>query len=1036
MESSPSEVEPVSSVATLAPVNFIHHINNYFLVCEGSSLSVYKDRTLDCVVSRQILHSQNVHGIRSCAKSSEEGDLICYGSRFLQRIELVSEGNSIADVQTKGPSICVGDWIWDLKVFNDCEVVLVSHNRLIFLENGTVKGSTDCAIPCLLYSGTIVADESDEILVAAGTVFNEVLLWSGRTGEVWHRLKGHDGVIFSIVISIEENLLISTSDDRSARIYKFENSDFSRPKTIAQATVTEIAACYGHSSRVWKAVFWGRANFVTVGEDGNLCIWRVSDGSLLARKQMPFKSSIASIYIHEDLAYIGGAHGCFAAINIDELNVENRSKRAIVTLPYLGACGVIKNVTIDRGLLISSDSEGNYALHCMDSRSNDKWNSKFVLPECRGYNVLGHSEGHVFTGCKLGIVVSFALSDTEFVVWDTQQIHSGMIFSVVPFVCHKTDQLYVLTSGLSGSMCCTRFCERDKSLIKIKSLALPIAQQRWATCAILFTMTQIVVGDRQGNVLLYSISSVANTTQPLSILTHLHGSNGTTDLQLVQDRILSCGRNGCMYQLDVQKNRLVILRKLWLHSPMSWVAKYLFFEERLMVAGFIADEFVVCDPETDYVLWSITAKGCAHKPWDCGIHRDRLYFATANRIDGGVSYEQIDIRKKLAKIAKLPLHRKKINCVQTLWSEPDRTVIVTGGEDNLAIISEVKGNRIRPVIRLYEHISSIKAVDIVEICSDDRLLVTCGGRAQLNVWWIASDLSVKVMDQHFIWNPDRSSNKPWKNSYRRKLEALTRYMAVGLKRIEKSIPPRFHITTACSDGVIRLFDYVLDGKLEILKVITPNEFCHQQSFWLSRMETFSGCPDPPENGLIVNAATNGELTCYDASSSPECLAQATRVHQSGVNAVALRGRHIATGGDDNALVITELRTVPTLPTPVGTADEPESGLRFKFEIKATMEKAHSAQITSVQWWTDKILMTVAIDQRVSWWTFDENSTLSSCARSVMVCIADVSGATILGNNDILIVGQGVEIIRPGKAEERIDWIYFGLAMRLILAAVR
>ena len=62
--------------------------------------------------------------------------------------------------------------------------------------------------------------------LACGTVFNDVLLWkvANKTNDdrvcVSRRLKGHDGVIFSIACDEERQILCSVSDDRSVKVWR------------------------------------------------------------------------------------------------------------------------------------------------------------------------------------------------------------------------------------------------------------------------------------------------------------------------------------------------------------------------------------------------------------------------------------------------------------------------------------------------------------------------------------------------------------------------------------------------------------------------------------------------------------------------------------------------------------------------------------------------------------------------------------------------------------------------------------------------
>lgn len=73
-------------------------------------------------------------------------------------------------------------------------------------------------------------------LVVAGTVFRLVLVWEISTGSVLRRLKGHQGVIFDVLIT--PDLVASVSDDRTLRVWK-HNSD-------------QEQIFFGHTARIWK----------------------------------------------------------------------------------------------------------------------------------------------------------------------------------------------------------------------------------------------------------------------------------------------------------------------------------------------------------------------------------------------------------------------------------------------------------------------------------------------------------------------------------------------------------------------------------------------------------------------------------------------------------------------------------------------------------------------------------------------------------------------------------------------------------------
>lgn len=144
----------------------------------------------------------------------------------------------------------------------------------------------------------------DQFIIASGTIYNQVLLWSASNGNILATLSGHQGVIFNIEFSFDTNFLFSTSDDRSINVWKIDTvvvqSDLS--KTIQKTELYH--RFYGHEARVWKCISFlhKESLFVcSIGEDLNCCLWNVSNKSLVHRFEAMRKGAknIWSICMHQ-----------------------------------------------------------------------------------------------------------------------------------------------------------------------------------------------------------------------------------------------------------------------------------------------------------------------------------------------------------------------------------------------------------------------------------------------------------------------------------------------------------------------------------------------------------------------------------------------------------------------------------------------------------------------------------------------------------------------------------------------------------------
>ena len=201
------------------------------------------------------------------------------------------------------------DWIFDGRIspFADDRVVLfTAHNEIIEARLGNCShqgrrsltfGEIRSPSRPILFSGNLSWISADCVLVAAGTVFGEILVWKCYLGtrereteavpaadcEVLFVFSGHEGSIFGVHISPEfqtasgemVRLLASCSDDRTIRIWDItENNEGSRgyDSHISDARQTGfgdsvqqsvnddsstrcLAVTMGHLSRIWQVEF-------------------------------------------------------------------------------------------------------------------------------------------------------------------------------------------------------------------------------------------------------------------------------------------------------------------------------------------------------------------------------------------------------------------------------------------------------------------------------------------------------------------------------------------------------------------------------------------------------------------------------------------------------------------------------------------------------------------------------------------------------------------------------------------------------------
>ena len=226
--------------------------------------------------------------------------------------------SSVADT-----AILVSDWVLDVAIspFDAFGCVLVTaHNsviraRLGQLQRAPIMETLHSPSRSILYSAHLTWESPSCVMVAAGTVFGEIIVWqcspsdgTSETSQIVFTFSGHEGSIFGVNISPPiiglhsvTRLLASCSDDRTVRIWNL--SADSRSSLLSATAVlgretgfgensasTEhkdskhlpLAMVMGHASRIWRVRFLGERgvplddsalSIISFGEDSTAQQW-------------------------------------------------------------------------------------------------------------------------------------------------------------------------------------------------------------------------------------------------------------------------------------------------------------------------------------------------------------------------------------------------------------------------------------------------------------------------------------------------------------------------------------------------------------------------------------------------------------------------------------------------------------------------------------------------------------------------------------------------------------------------------------------
>lgn len=301
----------------------------------------------------QIFERNTVHGIQlanlAFAKSAVNvTSFLVWGGQSFRLFTLEVGNLGSCSLSVSSPECAAPDWILNANFYrpedNDLNssianraCLITAHNVLFGLkwEDDSMTYQADIrlrqigtGLKSVLYSADVSWLSPEQILVAAGTVFGEIVVWSSRlpttqrsifwgnsSVTIHHLFTGHDGSIFGVDISPEirwpngnqtRRFLASCSDDRTIRIWDI--SDCSSPlatkkheKAAARPATRStgfgnifrddldidpeacIAKAWGHTSRIWKASFVDITispqatclKLVSLGEDASCQVWRL-----------------------------------------------------------------------------------------------------------------------------------------------------------------------------------------------------------------------------------------------------------------------------------------------------------------------------------------------------------------------------------------------------------------------------------------------------------------------------------------------------------------------------------------------------------------------------------------------------------------------------------------------------------------------------------------------------------------------------------------------------------------------------------------
>ncbi|XP_074862148.1 tRNA (34-2'-O)-methyltransferase regulator WDR6 [Carettochelys insculpta] len=940
----------MDSLLLRAPVTALRFVGGAWLVAgEGPNVVVYSLDAGGAAAGRhcqRVLRNHCIHGLREQRAPSPgppRSTLAAFGGKGLIVLELRVQGK---DVSLTG--LCqlreLHDWIWDLQWLVSSAGSLthvglaLGHNSVALYDyaSDTTLREVHCEEKCILYSAYLAGDSWGELVVVAGTVFNQLVVWRVSEGgdeaariKPQRRVSGHSGVIFSICYLKSKGILASASDDRSIRVWGV--GDLQAPCDPVRC----LLVCYGHQSRVWSVRLLSDY-LLSIGEDSACIVWNYS-GEIVQSFRGHKGHSLRALAVHEAQGWVATG-GADSGVRLWHIRGSEPCGNGLLQLNFSaphrnGSPKAIKLVDVSR-LLVMTDVGAIYIYNL----ASKHWAVVMEDANYRSYSLLEVvqlAEGIVLcaVGNLTGHIKVFPLCcPTES---EEKRLYEGKVHSLSWAVCpdREPSKAVLFASGPGGVLLWLEvsWCSSGQvvSVVEKGSYLLPVCRHRWHTSIALLPQEGLLVcGDRRGSLLLFSCSTAlgSSTEQrlkaikgdslvhkdsgdkekgnrplqgPISLLFGLHGKLGVTSVTCHNGFVYSTGRDGYYRQLQVQDRQLQLLRKQKPCKGLEWIEQLHFAPDgNLLVLGFHASNFVLWSTQTNETLRCVPCGG-GHRSWSYGRWLASEVFAYLR--SGEVFAYQSRCGPSRHHVLREPLHGRELTCVRHVGTlrTPGCSmvdILVTSSEDmtaNVIAFSE-SSHSLAPLTAISDHISSVRALAVApgswqrgtDHCS--AVLFSAGGRAEIECYrlLLSSDCGARSgvacqvihvashrLDEH--WDRMRNKHRVIK------VDPETRYMSIAV--VAGTEAPFLFLAAACSDGSVRVF--LLSEPAQKLLLVAES-FHHQRC--VLQVETFEHrTAGTRRRHFLCSAATDGSLGFWEITATVEHAAGAVDLARGELQPLAL-----------------------------------------------------------------------------------------------------------------------------------------------------
>lgn len=278
-----------------------------------------------------------------------------------------------------------------------------AHNYVEIYDLKTITPellyTVQCQVRCILYSARIFGHTPSSLIIASGTVFNEVHLWKPLEKNeqddaiVYKHLTGHEGVIFGMRFNDDASQILSVSDDRTIRVWPL-NDETKAPVVL-----------FGHTSRIWDCQFVDEY-LVSISEDSTCRVWKNTllvdpeeddNGDCIACWEGHASKNVWSCAInpeHQIVATGGQDSGIrlWSLASIKNNKIDSEDDLIAFPLPQERQKDNIRNFVIVKNRWIVAATTDGYILKCDTTNLPHQWIEVQHDESYKNYAIMKNSE--------------------------------------------------------------------------------------------------------------------------------------------------------------------------------------------------------------------------------------------------------------------------------------------------------------------------------------------------------------------------------------------------------------------------------------------------------------------------------------------------------------------------------------------------------------------------------------------------------------------------------------------------------------------